>query len=552
MLREIGEALEALTATRSLLLLLEDLHWSDPSTLELLSFLARRRQPAHLLVIGTYRPVEVLANGHPLRAVTQELQLHRHCEELPLGLLSDDHIVEYLTARFMVPSPAQAGEGQGEGLSPFDLQKLARLIHRRTEGNPLFMVTIIADLLVRGTLDHPEIEVNTPTTLRQMIERQFDHLTPAERRVLEVASVTGVEFSAAAVAAGVAAEVAQIETCCADLARRGQFVRASGVAKWPDGTVAGHYGFLHALYQEVVYERVAVSRRSALHQRIGERLEGAYKERAKEVAAELAVHFERGRDHQRAAQYLRHAGENAIRRSAHIKAISHFTKGLELLKTLPDTHERAQQELALQLALGAPFIATKGYAAQEAGKSYTRARELCQQLGETPQLFPVLWGLCAFHTVRAEYKTARELGEQMLRLAQNVQDQDLLMEAHAVLGIVLFYLGELALARAYLEQRIALDDPLQHHTLTILYGGVDPGVHCLSYTIATLWLLGYPTQALKMGHETLILAQALSHPFSLLTTLCWITMLHQFRREEQTVQERAEAIDAPNNNVRLW
>jgi predicted ATPase len=225
-----------------------------------------------------------------------------------------------------------------------------------------------------------------------------------------------------------------------------------------------------------------------------------------------------------------------------VEAISHFTKGLELLKTLPDTRERAQQELTLQLALGAPFIATKGYAAREAGKAYTRARELCQQLGETPQLFSALWGLCAFHTVRAEYRTARELAEQMLRLAQNVQDQNLLMEAHAVLGIILFYLGELALARAHLEQRIALDDPLQHHTLTILYGGVDPGVHCLSYTIATLWLLGYPTQALKMSHETLTLARELSHPFSLATTLCWVTMLHQFRREEQTVQERAEAM----------
>ena len=130
----------------------------------------------------------------------------------------------------------------------------------------------------------------------------------------------------------------------------------------------------------------------------------------------------------------------------------------------------------------------------------------------------------------------------MLHLAQNVQDQNLLMEAHAVLGIILFYLGELALSRTHLEQRIALDDPLQHHTLTILYGGVDPEVHCLSYTIATLWLLGYPTQALKMSHETLTLARELSHYFSLAMALSWVTMLHQFRREEQTVQERAEAM----------
>ncbi|MBI3798262.1 MAG: AAA family ATPase, partial [Deltaproteobacteria bacterium] len=542
MLREMAEALEALTANQLLVLTLEDLHWSDPSTLELLSFLARRRQPARLLVLGTYRPVEVLANGHPLRAVTQELQLHRHCEELPLRLLTDNHIVEYLTARFIAPSSANAGEKQGEGLSPVNLRKLARLIHRRTEGNPLFMVTIVEDLLVRGTLDKQAIEVSAPTTIQQLIERQFDHLTPAEQQILEVASVAGAEFSAAAVAAGIESDTAEIETHCADLARREQFLRRSRGETWPDGTLATCYRFHHALYQEVVYERVAVSRRSVLHHRIGERLEVAYQERVSEVAAELAVHFERGQDYQRAVQYLQHAGENAIQRSAHVEAITHFTKGLELLKTLPDTRERAQQELTLQLALGAPLIATKGYAAQEVGTAYTRARELCQQLGETPQLFPVLWGLSAFHTVRAEYKTARELREHMLRLAQNVQDQDLLMEAHAGLGVVLFYLGELALARAYLEQRIALDDPLQHHALTILYSGVDPGVRCLSYTIATLWLLGYPTQALKMSHETLALARELSHPFSLSMALHWVTMLHQFRREEQTVQERAEAL----------
>jgi predicted ATPase len=234
--------------------------------------------------------------------VTQELQLHRHCEELALRLLNEGHIAEYLTTRLAAGAHGDA-----------PLQALARLIHRRTEGNPLFMVTMVEDLLARGGVDDRQaIEVNTPTTLRQMIERQFDHLIPAEQQVLEVASVTGAEFSAAAVAAGVKAEVAEIETRCGDLARREHFLRRSENSSWPDGTVAACYRFHHALYQEVVYERVAVSRRSALHQRIGERVEAAYQNRASEVAAELAVHFEQGRDYQRAVQYLRHAGENAI------------------------------------------------------------------------------------------------------------------------------------------------------------------------------------------------------------------------------------------------
>ena len=540
MLREMAEALEALTANHLLVLTLEDLHWSDPSTLELLSFLARRRQPARLLVLGTYRPVEVLANGHPLRAVTQELQLHRHCEELSLRLLSDDQIVEYLTARLRGPSPAKVGEDQGEDSSPVDLRKLARLIHRRTEGNPLFMVTITDDLLARGRLEHPEIEVNTPPTLRQMIERQFDHLAPAERQVLEVASASGVEFSAAAVAAGVEDNIAEIETRCADLARRGQFVRTSGVAEWPDGTVAARYSFLHALYQEVVYERVAVSRRSALHQRIGERLEIAYKERAREVAAELAVHFEQGRDYRKAVRYLEQAGGNAARRSAHQEAINHLTKGLELLKTLPDTVERTRQELSLQIALGAPLIVTRGYGASEVGQVYSRARELCRQLGELPQLFPALYGLAAFYVLRGELERAYELKEQLLRLAQNTTDSAFLVMAHRAVGSILLYLGEFAAAREHFEQGLAIYDPPQHRSLMFLYG-IDPKVVCLFFLAQTLWYLGYPQQALQRIQEVLALAQELAHPYGWAGTLGCAALVHQHCGDTRTTQARAEA-----------
>ena len=194
------------------------------------------------------------------------------------------------------------------------------------------------------------------------------------------------------------------------------------MSEWPDGTVTTRYGFRHALYQEVLYERVPAGRRIGLHRRIGEREEAAYGERAREIAAELAMHFERGRDYGRAVQYLQQAGENASRRSANVEASNYLTKGLELLKTLPDTPERAQQELTLQIALGVSLMATKGYAAPEVEKAYTRARELCRQVGETPQLFPVLWGLWSFYNTRAELQTARELGEQLLSLAQSVQD----------------------------------------------------------------------------------------------------------------------------------
>jgi predicted ATPase len=223
-----------------------------------------------------------------------------------------------------------------------------------------------------------------------------------------------------------------------------------------------------------------------------------------------------------------------------VEAISHLTKGLELLETLPDTPERTQQELRLQVTMGVALISTKGWAAPEVGKAYARARELCQQVGEIPQLFRVLWGLFRFYLVRAEHKTARELGEQLLSLAQHQQDPAFLLEAHFDWGAILYCLGEFAPAREHLEQSIARYDPQQHRSHTLVYGS-DPRVFCLSWTAHALWSLGYPDQALKRTQEALASAQELSHPFSLALALDYATILHQFRRERQAAQERAAA-----------
>ncbi|MBI3301580.1 MAG: AAA family ATPase, partial [Deltaproteobacteria bacterium] len=539
MLREMAEAVEMLTTKRPLVLRLEDLQWSDVSTLELLSVLARRQEWARLLVIGTYRPMEVLGHTHPLRAITQELQLHHCCQTLQLRGLTEAVMSEYLAGRFA-------------GGASLPLPKLARLIHQRTEGNPLFMVNVTSDLIERGVLVEvsgrweltaavDDVAVGVPESIQQLIEQQIERLRPEEQRMLEVASVVGAEFSAAAVAAGVEAAVGEAEARCGRLARRNHLLRTSGIEAWPDGTVAARYGFLHALYQDVLYERVPAGQRIELHRRIGEREAEGYGERAGEIAAELAVHFERGRDYRRAVQYREQAGENAIQRSAHVEAISHLTKGLELLKTLPDTPERTQQELRLQSALGAPLIATKGYAAPEVGQAYTRARELCRQVGETPQLFPVLYGLWVFRLVRAELQTACELGEQLLSLATSQQDPALFVEAHQAMGLSLLCLGELAPARRHLEQGIALYDPTQHRSHAFFYGQ-DPGVVCLSFAAWAVWVLGYPDQALERSREALSLALELSHPFSLAFALYFATLLSHYRREWQAAQVQAEAL----------
>jgi predicted ATPase len=299
------------------------------------------------------------------------------------------------------------------------------------------------------------------------------------------------------------------------------------------------YTFKHALTQEVAYGSLLLERRKVLHERTAQAIESLFHSKLDEHYSELAHHYHRSGNTQKAVEYLQLAGQQAVRRSAHAEAISHFTTALELLRSLPDVLERIQQELTLQIALAAPLRAIKGYAAPEVGQAYTRARELCRQVGETPQLFPALLGLRVSYQLRGELLTARELGEQLLGLAQSAQDPALLIEAHRALGAPLFWLGEVASAQAHMEQVIALYDPQQHRSHVFLYG-LDPGVFGLSYMALILWTLGYPDQALKRGHEAFALAQELSYPFSLASALHFAAWLHQLRREGQLTRERAE------------
>jgi predicted ATPase len=290
----------------------------------------------------------------------------------------------------------------------------------------------------------------------------------------------------------------------------------------------------------VLYERIAEARRVRLHRLIGERLEQGYGERAQEFAAELALHFERGRDYRRATWYLQHAAENAQRKNAYQEAISLATRGLQLLTEVADTPERVQQELSLQLALGDALGTIKGYTAPDVEKTVTRARVLCQQLGETPQLFPVLGHLWVFYLNRAEFQTARELAEQMMRLAQSAQTPLLLPWAHAALGGTLFFLGEMVSARTHFEKAIELYDPQQYPRFT--GNRSDVRVDFLSYAALILWYLGYPDQALKRSQEAVALAEGLSHPFSLAFALAVAASFHSFRGEWQTAREQAEAV----------
>ena len=278
------------------------------------------------------------------------------------------------------------------------------------------------------------------------------------------------------------------------------------------------YIFKHALTQEVAYGTVLQERRKALHERTAQAIEALSHDRLEEHYSELAHHYSRSGNTEKAIEYLQLAGQQSVQRSANAEAVSHLTTALELLTTFPDTVVRARQELALQTTLGTALSATQGFGAPEREHAFDRARELCQQIGETPQLFPVLWGLCQSHIAQGKFQSAREEAEQLLHLARRAQDPVLLLGAHEVLGETLFWSGELTLALGHFEQGSAFYDPRQHRALVSLYG-IDPGVLCQDLGAWTLWLLGYPDQAQKRSHEALSMVRELAHPYSLVITL---------------------------------
>jgi predicted ATPase len=536
MLREMSEALLALTVDQPLVLILEDLHWSDYSTLDLVSYLARQREAAQLMLIGTYRPVELIVSGHPLKAVKQELLAKQQCEELALEYLGEEAVARYLSVRF----PANQFPAE-----------LAGLIQERTEGNPLFMVNAVDYLVAEGFIREYEgswelaveikkVEVGVPDSIKQMIEKQVDHLDANEQRALEAASVAGAEFSALSVAAGLGEDQAAVEARCDELARQRQFIQDCGVQVLPNGEAVSRYGFIHALYRSVLYERASASRRVQLHRRIGEQVEALYGEGARAIAAELAMHFEQGSDYKQAAKYLQQAADNAVRRFAYQEAVTLSRRGLELLLKLPDTLERARQELCLQLSLGVPLIATDGYAAPGVGNVYLKARELCQQLGDTPDVSEALWGLWTFYTLRAELGTAREIAEELLHLSERLPYPGLAMRGHWAMEITFMHLGEFTLAMKHYEKALSLYDPERHLDDAFFYAQ-NPGVAMPCFAAWALWFLGQPDQALHRIQEALSLARELSEPLSLAHALLFAAILHQLRREEQLAQEHAEA-----------
>jgi predicted ATPase len=408
----------------------------------------------------------------------------------------------------------------------------AELIERiamQTDGVPLFIEELTHAVMETGLRDAARLVV--PETLQASLLARLDQL-PAAKTVAQIGSVIGRSFSHE-----VAAAVAQLSE--PNLTAGLQQLVGSGLAFQRGTPPDADYTFKHALVQDAVYQSLLRARRRQLHARVAEALEELSQRTTGTEPEVIAQHYTAAGLAETAISWWRRAADGATQRSAHAEAVTHLRRALELLSASTGSARRTVLELDLQLALGVALISAKSYAAPEAGEVYARARKLCQQVGDSAHLFPALRGLWAFYRHRAEYQAARGVAEQFLNLAEKLQHSAPLLEAHRVMGLTLFDVGELCTGLDHLERAIALYDPQRHHVHAVSYGQ-DPGVASLCQAALLLWMLGYPDRASKEMHRGVVLAERLEHPFSLSGALFCSTQLSQLRRELAQAQAQAE------------
>lgn len=537
--RELGVFLDEVSQRRPLVLFLDDVHWADASTVDLLAYLAGRGGTRRLLVVLTYRPADLVLGKHPFGPVQLEWQARGLCREVPLGFLDRADIERYLALKF-----------PGHAFPP----ELADLVHRRTEGNPLFLVDLLQYLCDTGVLAAeegrwrlaravPDFQRELPASVRGLIRRKVDQLSDGDRRLLTAASVQGHEFDAAVVARALDRDAAEVEERLAELDRAHALVHSLREHELPDRTPTVRYAFVHGLYQNALYASLQPTRKAALSAAVARALVDFYGPENPAVTTALAFLFEAARDFPRAADYFRRAAEHAVRVAANQEAVMLARRGLDLLGKLPDTPDRARHELALLLALGVSLVATQGFASPDVEQTYDRARALCQRMEDIPTLFPFLYGLWNVYLVRGELSRCHELAAQMHALAQGQADPVFPLVAHNVRQQPLFHAGDFAAARHHQEQGLALYDRQRHRGLTAVYGE-DPGVGCLVYGAVTLWHLGYPDRALRSLQDGRSLADELSNPFNLAQALYYGAVTHLGRREPARVGELADALIA--------
>ena len=499
--------------TKPLLLVFEDLHWVDPTSLELLDLLLDVIADQKIMILSTARPI--FEDGIGDHSIVTRIELNR------LGKDQIGAIVFKLADGKTLPN------------------EIMEIIASRTDGVPLFVEELTKTILESGALkesvssfnlDGPLSAIAIPTTLHDSLMARLDRLGSA-KKIAQIGAVIGREFSYRVVEPLSEGDEASLKEQLRSLtASQLVFVRGTP----PNST----YTFKHALVQDAAYESLLKSRRRELHKRIGTLIEERFPETVDTEPEILAHHYTKADLTELAVIHWHKAGQRAIERSSNVEAISHLNKGIDLLRKLPSTVKRNQQELDLQMALGTTLMLTKGLAAPEVESTFGRALQLCGQIGDTPKRFSVLWGICYIYAVRSP-GAKPELAEQLFQLAQSNGDQAQRLVAHRVLGSQLVIQAKFAEGLELLKQGLTLYDPDQHRSLAYVYGQ-DIGVVSQQWATWALWFLGYPDQALKLSRETKRLAQETSHPMTDVYIEVFTAMFHRFSRDMMPAKRLAD------------
>src|SRR5216683_1819953 len=537
----VVELLARTAALSPMLLLLEDLHWADEGTLSLFNHLAQSVAKMPVMIIGTYRDGGIDPGGSLAKTLDNLIRLHL-VDRMSLSGLSQNGVADMIRALSGREPP----------------KPVVTLIYSSTDGNPFFVEEMFRHLVERGKLTDPDgefhstlnlAEIDVPHSLRLVIGRRLARLNQDTQKILGAAAVIGRSFSFELLESSTRADADSLLDCLDEAERAGLI---SSTLQYPEA----RFKFSHELIRQAVVSRLSDARRQRLHLSVANAIEHLYSDALEERADDLAHHLWQAgaaADTGKTIRYLRMAGEQAVQRSANVEAVGYLTKALELLRTNQALPDRAQQELSLQLALGVPLVLTKGHSAPEVEATYNRARELCQQATEGPELFSVLLGLRSSYLHRGDLQPALELGAQLLTLAHSLRDSSLVARAHLMQGEVLLVLGDFVKAKENFEQGVALYNPGQGRSDSFVYGN-DTRTSCLSYEAIVLWLFGFPDQALKMSQQALTLAGEIAHPYNSTFARTWAAILHQLRGEEQSAWQQAQEIVnlANKHGFPLW
>ncbi len=524
--RELVAFMKAICSSRTLVLFLEDIHWADASTVDMLAYIVTRLDDARLLMIASFRPTELQLVQHPFLALKLDLQTKGIARELQLAFLTRDEVAVLLALKF-----------PGSPL-PSDVP---RMVHARTEGNPLFVTDIAEYLQRKGAIREvdgkwtvaqslSDLERELPESMRSMVERKIGQLSEADCLLLSAASVQGYSFDSVVVAAALNRDPGEVEDRLDELDRIHTFVQRRDEHDFPDGTFSSRYRFVHVLYQNALYASLSVSKRIAMSRAVGDALLRFHNENPEVIASELAFLFETARDAGRASEYFVVASRNAARVFANEEAAMAARRGLSQLARIPDGGERKARELALHSVLGTSVAATQGYAAPEVLTSMARARVLADELGQQPKLAPVMWGLFGYYLVSGDIPEAQSMADHYCRWATELGDPLSLVGAHTAVAISLYFVGDFRGAIAHCEEAERYYDLDKRPVYHAMYR-MDPGVFFLSEKARNLWVVGRPDAALATRDRALGLGAESPDPRSQAYALLMAGVLHQLRRE---------------------